>query len=170
MKRKGASASARLPKATKRSLSCEARAQVKIHDNFSGFTPEETDVIRDQITGMTLRQRILADIGRHDKGEKVFGKAYNEQMRNIYKSTENSLMAQLQVLDDKEEVPAQLLQAPCECHHKGHHARQGEQQWFKRWVRDQGTCSVVLVFFALLSPQLLLSCDALSCSSVLCSV
>lgn len=92
----------------------EQVAQQKIYDNFKGFDAASTDIIRDPLTSLTLRERLVRDLA-DDSGKLVFGKTYYYDLKTIYASRDSVDKAlQSQAPDSTEEIvdPA-LVKASC---------------------------------------------------------
>eukprot|EP00927_Polykrikos_kofoidii_P054662 TRINITY_DN49049_c0_g1_i1.p1 TRINITY_DN49049_c0_g1~~TRINITY_DN49049_c0_g1_i1.p1 ORF type:complete len:201 (-),score=42.62 TRINITY_DN49049_c0_g1_i1:96-698(-) len=111
--RKRSGSSSGLPAGGKqrpRLQSIEAQVAQTLRGNYGKLTPEETDVVRDPLTQMTLRQRLRKDIEKTQGGDTVcWGRMYHDALKRIYRREADAGM--LEPGDKSEQVTPLLMKA-----------------------------------------------------------
>lgn len=86
--KRASSAAASGPTKKQRQLTPEALAATKLRDDYKGFTPEQTDILRCPSTGLTLRQILVKDCKAWLAGAAiVWGKSYHDEKREIFRAS-----------------------------------------------------------------------------------
>ena len=96
----------------KRKQTVASIVATKLRDNFCSFGPDETDVIQDPSTTLTLRQRLEKDVQSHFNGDHVvvWGPLYYGNLKTIY-SCSQSVRRRLAPSNPELEVDPALVKA-----------------------------------------------------------
>ena len=91
--------------------SLEALVNQKLRDNFNNFGPDETDVIKDPLTGQTLRERLREECRDWLAGKPVIWGFYTYENLKIVYRRRTAVYQELKPSDPTLLACQQLVQA-----------------------------------------------------------